>query len=201
MINVSKLTEVMPLNVVTQVPDVINKFGINTPVSLSHFLSQCAYESSGFKIATENLNYSKEGLMKIFKRYFPTEQIATQYVKQPEKIANKVYASRMGNGNELSGDGWKYRGRGYIQLTGKDNYANFNKLVSDDLILDPDLVATKYPLISAAWFFSKNCLGKCTDISDKTVTNVTRCVNGGENGLIERLKYFKLYYQLLSKNG
>lgn len=196
--NISKLTEVMPSSVVTQIPDVINKFNINTPVSLAHFLSQCAHESGGFKVATENLNYSKDGLMKIFRKYFPTEQLAIQYARQPEKIANRVYGSRMGNGNEASGDGWKYRGRGYIQLTGKDNYTSFDKLVADDIIANPDLVATKYPLMSAAWFFSKNCLGKCTDSSDKTVTNVTRCVNGGENGLADRLKYFKKYYQILS---
>lgn len=196
--NVSKLTEVMPQSVVTQIPDIVNKFGINTPVSLAHFLSQCAHESGGFKIASENLNYSKEGLMKVFKKYFPTEQLASQYARQPEKIANRVYGSRMGNGNEASGDGWKYRGRGYIQLTGKDNYSNFDKFVDDNILDNPDLVATKYPLMSAAWFFSKNCLGKCTDASDKAVTNVTRCVNGGENGLADRLKYFKIYYKLLS---
>lgn len=196
--NVSKLTESIPQSVVTQIPDVINKFGINTPVYLAHFLSQCAHESGGFKIATENLNYSKEGLMKIFKKYFPTEQLASQYAKQPEKIANRVYANRMGNGDEASGMGWKFRGRGYIQLTGKTNYEAFDKIVMDDIIANPDLVATKYPLLSAAWFFSKNCLNKCIDNSDKSVTNVTRCVNGGEHGLIDRLRYFQLYYKLLS---
>jgi putative chitinase len=196
--NISKLTEVMPASVVTQIPDVINKFGINTPVSLAHFLSQCAHESGGFKITTENLNYSKEGLMKIFHKYFPTEQLASQYARQPKKIANKVYGNRMGNGNEASGEGWKYRGRGYIQITGKNNYQEFSKSIGEDVLSNPDLVSTKYPMVSSAWFFSKNCLGKCTDSSDKSVTNVTRCVNGGENGLIDRLKYFKTYYQLLS---
>lgn len=197
--NITKLVEVMPKDVVTQIPDVVNRFGINTPVSLAHFLSQCAHESGGFKVATENLNYSKEGLMKIFKRYFPTEDIASKYARQPEKIANKVYANRMGNGDEASGMGWKFRGRGYIQLTGHDNYKAFDAIVSENILEQPDLVATKYPLLSAAWFFSKNCLSKCTDSSDKTVTNVTKCVNGGENGLIDRLKYFKLYYQILSQ--
>lgn len=196
--NISKLTASIPQSVVTQIPDVINKFGINTPVSLSHFLSQCAHESGGFKIATENLNYSKEGLIKIFNRYFPTEQLASQYAKQPEKIANRVYANRMGNGDEASGMGWKFRGRGYIQLTGKTNYEAFDKVVQDDILSTPDLVATKYPLLSAAWFFSKNCLNKCADNSDRSVMNVTRCVNGGENGFIDRLKYFQLYYKILS---
>lgn len=196
--NISKLTEALPLNVVTQIPDVINKFGINTPVSLSHFLSQCAHESGGFKVTTENLNYSKEGLMKVFGKYFPTEQLASQYAKQPEKIANKVYANRIGNGDESSGDGWKYIGRGYIQLTGKTNYANLAKVINEDIIVNPDLVATKYPLVSAAWFFNKNCLKKCTDGSDNTVKKVTTCVNGGENGLIDRLRYFRNYYKLLS---
>ena len=133
----------------------------------------------------------------IFKKYFPTPQLAEAYQRKPEKIANKVYASRMGNGAEASGDGFKFRGRGFIQLTGKDNYTAFGKSVNVDIAAQPDLVATKYPLLSAAWFFSKNCLKKCIDASDATVLAVTKCVNGGTIGLADRQKHFKEYYELL----
>jgi len=104
----------------------------------------------------------------------------------------------MGNGSESSGDGFKYRGRGFIQLTGKDNYTAFGKAINEDITGNPDLVSTKYPLLSAAWFFNRNCLKKCVDASDATVTAVTKCVNGGVIGLSERLKEFKHFYKLLS---
>ena len=197
-INLEKLKGHIPDNVISQIPDTAAKFGIDTPLKLAHFLSQCGHESAGFKVAQENLNYSAKGLMGIFKKYFPTQQLAEAYQRQPEKIANKVYASRMGNGAEGSGEGYKYRGRGYIQLTGKDNYTAFGKSINEDIAGNPDLVATKYPLLSAAWFFSKNCLKKCVDASDATVTSVTKCVNGGTIGLPDRLKHFKEYYNLLS---
>jgi putative chitinase len=190
----------IPDEVILQIPEMQSKFNIDTPVELAHFLAQCAHESGGFKLTVENLNYSEEGLMRVFRKYFPSDTTASLYAKKPEKIANKVYSNRMGNGNELSGDGWKYRGRGYIQITGKSNYAEFDKYVPEDIVNNPELVATKYPLVSAAWFFSKNCLKKCVDSSDQTVTTITKCINGGTNGLIDRLKYFKKYYQLLA-NG
>jgi putative chitinase len=195
--NIEKLKGHVPDVVIAQLPDTISKFGIDTPVKLAHFLAQVGHESASFKAVTENLNYGAKGLLSIFKRYFSTEAKAKEYERKPEKIANLVYGSRMGNGDEASGEGFRFRGRGYIQLTGKNNYKAFDAVVEDDVIANPDLVATKYPLLSAAWFFNKNCLGKCADDTDATVTSVTKCVNGGTNGLADRLKHFKKYYSLL----
>ena len=186
--------------VMLEIPSVSQKFGINTPLRLAHFLAQCSHESGDFKAVRENLNYSAEGLRKIFGKYFPTDAMAAQYARQPEKIANKVYANRMGNGNEASGDGYNYRGRGYIQLTGKENYASFDKVVDEDILAAPDLVATKYPLMSAAFFFNKNGLHKIADggATDAVVTSITKRVNGGTIGLPDRIKHFKEYYTLLA---
>ena len=196
--NLEKLKGHIPDGVIAQIPDTIQKFGIDTPVKLAHFLAQCGHESGGFKLTQENLNYGAKGLLSIFKKYFPTEAKAKEYERKPEKIANLVYGSRMGNGPEASGEGYKFRGRGYIQLTGKDNYKAFDAVVTEDILANPDLVATKYPLLSAAWFFHKNCLKKCVDASDATVTAVTKCVNGGTIGLEDRKKHFKEYYSLLT---
>jgi putative chitinase len=196
--NLNKLKGHVPDTVIAQIPDVMQKFGIDTPVELAHFLAQCGHESGGFRVVNENLNYSAKGLQGIFKKYFPTAVLAEQYQRKPEKIANRVYASRMGNGDEASGEGFKYRGRGYIQLTGKQNYTAFGKAIGVDIAANPDLVATKYPLLSAAWFFSKNCLGRCKDASDASVLSVTKCVNGGTIGLADRQKHFKEYYHLLA---
>lgn len=198
-IDLSKLKGHIPENVLSQIPEVIEKFKINTPLRLAHFLAQCGHESAGFKAVSENLNYNVDGLMKIFPRYFPNRTLAEQYARQPEKIAAKVYGARMGNGDENTKEGWKFRGRGYIQLTGKDNYTAFDKFVDDDILSNPDLVATKYPLMSAGWFFYKNCLTRCdAGADDNTVVSVTRCVNGGTIGLDDRKKHFKEYYNLLS---
>ena len=188
----------VPDAVIAMIPDTAAKFGIDTPLKLAHFLAQCGHESGGFKVTQENLNYSAKGLRGIFGKYFPTDALAESYQRNPQKIANKVYASRMGNGAEPTGEGYKFRGRGFIQLTGKDNYTAFGKSINEDIANNPDLVATKYPLLSAAWFFSKNCLRKCVDASDATVTAVTKCVNGGTIGLPDRMKHFKEYYSLLS---
>lgn len=188
----------IPDNVIAQIPDTAAKFGIDTPLKLAHFLAQCGHESGGFKVTQENLNYSAKGLRGIFGKYFPTDALAEQYQRKPEMIASRVYGGRMGNGTEPTKEGYKFRGRGYIQLTGKDNYTAFGKSINEDIASNPDLVATKYPLLSAAWFFSKNCLKRCVDASDATVTSVTKCVNGGTIGLPDRLKHFKEYYQLLS---
>ena len=196
--NLDKLKGHVPDTVIAQIPDVMQKFGIDTPVELAHFLAQCGHESGGFRVVNENLNYSAKGLQGIFKKYFPTAVLAEQYQRKPEKIANRVYASRMGNGDEASGEGFKFRGRGYIQLTGKQNYTAFGKAIGVDIAANPDLVASKYPLLSAAWFFSKNCLGKCKDASDASVLAVTKCVNGGTIGLADRQKHFKEYYHLLA---
>lgn len=197
--NVDKLKGHIPDGVIAQIPGVVEKFEINTVLRLAHFLAQCGHESGGFKVTTENLNYGAAGLQSIFKKYF-TPESAAEYQRKPEKIANIVYANRMGNGNQASGEGYKFRGRGYIQLTGKDNYAAFDKTVEDDILANPDLVATKYPLLSAAWFFHKNGLHKIADegATDAVVTKVTKRVNGGTIGLPDRIKHFNEYNNLLN---
>jgi putative chitinase len=194
-----KLKGHIPDSVIQQIPDTAAKFNINTPLRLAHFLAQCGHESGGFTINVENLNYSAKGLRQIFGKYFPNDVIANQYARQPEKIANRVYASRMGNGDEKSGEGYKYRGRGYIQLTGKNNYTAFANSINDnEVISNPSKVATNYSLLSAAWFFQR-CLTK-SDLgaSREVVTAVTKMVNGGTIGLEDRIKHFNEYYKLLS---
>lgn len=190
----------IPDAVIAMIPDTAAKFGINTPLRLAHFLAQCGHESGGFRLTQENLNYSAKGLNGIFKKYFPTEAAAAPYNRNPQKIANKVYSNRMGNGTEASGDGYKFRGRGYIQLTGKDNYTAFGKSIGVDMTANPDLVASQYALLSAAWFFTKNGLHKMADegASDLVVTKITKRVNGGTIGLPDRIKHFKEYYHLLA---
>lgn len=194
--NIQSLKGHVPDTVLEQLPDTMAKFGLDTPIKLAHFLAQAGHESAGFKATQENLNYGAKGLRGIFGKYFPTDEKAAAYERKPEKIANLVYGNRMGNGPEDSGDGYKYRGRGYIQLTGKDNYTAFAKAIEDDCVGNPDLVATKYPLASAAWFFTR-CLPKCTDASEAAITAVTKCVNGGTIGLPDRIKHFNEYYSLL----
>jgi putative chitinase len=196
--NLNNLKGHIPDGVIDQIPDVQAKFEINTPLRLAHFLAQTGHESGGFKAISENLNYGAKGLTTIFKKYF-TPESAKEFERKPEKIANIVYANRMGNGPQASGEGYKFRGRGYIQLTGKDNYSAFDKTVEDDILTNPDLVATKYPLLSAAWFFHKNGLNKIADegATDEVVTKVTKRVNGGTIGLPDRLKHFKEYHNLL----
>jgi putative chitinase len=197
-IDLTKLKGHIPEAVITQIPEVMEKFAINTPLRLAHFLAQCGHESGGFKAVQENLNYSADGLKKIFPKYFPGN-LSESYARNPEKIASKVYGGRMGNGAEETKEGFKFRGRGYIQLTGKDNYTAFAKSIGEDTVSNPDLVATKYPLASAAWFFSKNGLNAIADkgADDATVTSVTKRVNGGTIGLVDRIKHFKEYYNLL----
>lgn len=196
LLNLQKLRGHIPDSVLAQIPETAEKFKINTPIKLAHFLAQCGHESGNFRVVQENLNYSKDGLVRVFPRYFPGN-LAESYAKQPEKIASRVYGDRMGNGPETTKEGFKFRGRGYIQLTGKNNYVAFGNAIGVNLVSNPDLVATKYPLLSAAWFFSKNCLSKCVDASEQTVKIVTRCVNGGQIGIEDRIKHFKQYYALL----
>jgi putative chitinase len=193
-----KLKGHIPDVVLIQIPGVIAKFNANTPLRLAHFLSQCSHESGEFKFIKENLNYSADGLKKIFGKYFPGT-LNTQYARKPEKIASRVYADRMGNGSEATNDGFKFRGRGYIQLTGKSNYTNFSKFIGEDCVANPDLVAIKYPLASAAFFFDSNKLWSiCDKGSDvASITAVTKRVNGGTNGLADRIKHFNEYYNLL----
>lgn len=190
----------VPQAVIDQIPDTAARFGITTSLRLAHFLAQCGHESGGFTAVQENLNYGAKGLLTIFSKYFKTIEKAKAYERKPEKIANLVYANRMGNGPESSGDGWKHRGRGYIQLTGKENYKLFDATVPEDILANPDLVATKYALSSAAFFFKKNNLWSICDkgSSPEVVTLVTKRVNGGTIGLADRQKHFKEYYNLLS---
>jgi putative chitinase len=199
-LKLEKLKGHIPDAVIAMIPDTAAKFQINSPLRLAHFLAQCGHESGGFKVTSENLNYSAKGLMGIFKKYFPTQQLAESYQRQPQKIANKVYANRMLNGDENSGDGFKFRGRGYIQLTGKDNYTQFGKAIGEDIASNPDIVSGKYALLSAAWFWSKNGLNKLADggSTDAVVTSITKRVNGGTIGLADRIKHFKEYYHLLA---
>ena len=198
--NLDKLKGHVPDAVIAQIPTIVDKFEINTPLRLAHFLAQCGHESGGFRLVQENLNYGAKGLLGLFKKYFPDEAKAKLYERQPQKIANLIYGGRMGNGAEATGDGWKYHGRGYIQLTGKDNYAAFTKSIGEDCVANPDLVATKYPLASAAWFFSKNGLHKMADAgaTDDVVTKITKRVNGGTIGLPDRIKHFKEFNGLLA---
>ena len=188
----------VPDSVIAQIPDTAAKFNITTPLRLAHFLSQCAHESGEFKAVSENLNYSAKGLLVNFGKYFDGTT-AAQYAKKPEMIASRVYGGRMGNGIESTKEGYKFRGRGYIQLTGKSNYTNFSKFIGEDCVNNPDLVATKYPLASAAFFFDSNKLWSVCDkgSDDATVTAVTKRVNGGTIGLDDRIKHFKEYYNLL----
>ena len=161
----------------------------------AHFFAQTAHESGGFKAFSENLNYSAQGLMGIFKKYFPTQALANAYARQPQKIANRVYANRMGNGDEASGDGWKFRGRGALQLTGKSNYQAFADYVGrPDVMTNPDLVAGELCFESALWFFDRNKLWSICDqgVNDAAILALTKRINGGTHGLDDRkAKTFK----------
>ena len=168
-----------------------------TPVRAAHFFAQTSHETGGFKAFSENLNYSAQGLQGIFGKYFPGN-LEESYARQPEKIANRVYASRMGNGNEVSGDGWKFRGRGALQLTGKSNYEAFAKyLGTNEVMENPDLVATKYSFDSAMFFFEKNKLWTICDkgINDAAILELTKRINGGTHGLEDRKTKTYKYYE------
>ena len=197
--DLQKLKGHVPDAVIEMLPDTMAKFELNTPLRLAHFLAQAGHESGGFKFIQENLNYGAKGLRGIFGKYFPTDAKALEYERKPEKIANRVYASRMGNGDEASGDGYKFHGRGYIQLTGKNNYTRFSEFIGEDIVTNPELVAIKYPLASAAFFFDVN---KIWDICDKgagtdVITAVTKRINGGTIGLDDRINRFNKYYGYL----
>jgi putative chitinase len=198
-LKIDKLKGHIPDSVIAQIPETAAKFNITNNLRLAHFLAQCGHESGGFKAVSENVNYSAAGLKGIFGKYFPGN-LAESYARQPQKIASRVYGGRMGNGPEATGEGWKFRGRGYIQLTGKQNYTNFAKFIGEDTVSNPDLVATKYPLASAAFFFDSNKLWSICDrgADNATVTAVTKRVNGGTIGLADRIKHFNEYYKLLS---
>ena len=196
--NTNKLGVKLNAQVMGEVYSIVERYNISNQLRLAHFLAQCAHESGNFKLVTENLNYSADGLLKVFPKYFNSANV-TAYARNPQKIANRVYANRMGNGDEASGEGYKFRGRGYIQLTGKDNYKQFSDFIGEDCVANPDLVATKYPLTSAAFFFNKNGLWSICDRGDTEaiVLLVTKRVNGGTIGLADRIKHFQEYNALL----
>ena len=174
-------------------------FGMS-PERAAHFFGQTAHETGGFKAFSENLNYSSKGLLGIFKKYFADSAVAAKYERKPEQIANRVYASRMGNGDEASGDGWKYRGRGALQLTGKSNYEAFAKWLNKPELLDkPDAVAAEHAFDSARFFFDRNKLWDICDkgVSDETILLLTRKINGGTHGLEDRASRTKKYYSWL----
>jgi len=171
-----------------------------SPERAAHFFGQTAHETGGFRLFSENLNYSSEGLMKIFKKYFPTKTLADKYARNAVGIASRVYASRMGNGDEATFDGWKYRGRGALQLTGKANYEAFAKwLNKPELLEKPDAVAAEHAFDSARFFFDRNKLWDICDkgVSDETILALTKRINGGTHGLEDRASRTKQYYSWL----
>ena len=183
---------------INHLEEVLPKFGIaESKLRLAHFFAQVLHESGCLRFDMENLNYSSEALVKVFGKYFRTKEEADACARQPEKIANRVYANRMGNRGETSGDGWKYRGRGLIQLTGRSNYKAFAEWVGDERVVDePDLVSSEYAVHSAVFFWVKNDLNKLADKDD--VVGLTRRVNGGENGLAHRRELLNKANGLLS---
>lgn len=194
MSNISKLIHRLPPKIYDQLEACFKKHGIDEVTKICHFLSQVSHESGEFKRVYENLNYSASGLTKVFPRYFKDISIANQYARNPRKIANRVYGNRMGNGDEDSGDGYKYRGRGYLQLTGRRNYELFSESAGEDCVSNPDLVATKYAMDSAVWFFNINKLwDMCIKDDYASIVLLTKRINGGTNGLSDRLIKFKAY--------
>ena len=176
--------------------DTFAKFNIATPRQQAAFIGQASHECNNFKTLEENLNYKAETLIKLWPSRFPTLEIANAYAHQPQKIANKVYASRMGNRDEASGDGFKFRGRGCIQLTGHDSYWHFGQAVNADLVASPDLVSSpKYAALSAGWFWSTHNLNALADAMNYEA--VTRKINGGIFGLAERIALTQKAYQVL----
>lgn len=176
---------VAPLN------ETFERFNINTPVQQAAFIGQCGHECGHFKILEENLNYRAETLMKLWPKRFPTLEVANQYARNPKKIANMVYANRMGNRDEASGDGYRFRGRGCIQLTGHANYFHASKALGVDFVKEPDLVATpQYAALTAGWFWSTHDCSRFAQAQDWK--GLTKKINGGYIGLDDRVKHTQL---------
>jgi putative chitinase len=195
----NKLHNKIPIQVLNELGDVMKQFNITNSFRLTHFLAQVAHESGNFRFVRENLNYSTEGLLKVFPRYFD-RNTAPLYARKPEQIANIVYESRMGNGNRNTGDGWRFRGRGYLQCTGRSNYKAFSDHIGDvNIMINPDLIATKYPLTSAGWFFEKNKLWAICDqgVDLATIRRVSQRVNGGFNGISDRVSKTNVLFNIL----
>lgn len=199
MLHLEKLQGHLPQFIYDQLSGIL-MFGIDGPFRMSHFLGQCDEECINFTDFTENLSYSGDALWKLFHTHFSNPVEANSYAHQPERIANRIYASRMGNGNEASGDGYKFRGRGCIQLTGRDNYKALGEFLNIDLLSNPDLVATQYQLASAAYFFKSHDIWPICDngVDIATITDVTKHVNGGILGLSTRIQYTQNFYHILT---
>ena len=198
--NTANLASKMPATASKFMLEVVERYKITQPLRLAHFLAQIAHESGDFKFVVENLNYSSDSLLKVFSKYFKDKATADKYARNAEMIGSRVYGGRMGNGDEASKEGFKFRGRGYLQLTGKENYKAFSAFIGEDCVANPDLVSTKYPMDSAIWFFDRNKLWDICDKGNSTdvVTAVTKRVNGGTIGLADRIKHFKEFSSLLS---
>ena len=197
MLKIEKLSNLVPEHILSKVADIKR---IDDDLILCHFLSQCAHESMGFAAVIENLNYGEKALLKIFPKYF-NEKNAVKYARRPERIANRIYADRLGNGPESMGDGYKYRGRGYIQITGKDNYTAFSEYIGKNCVAYPEYVSMRYPLESAAWYFTVNNLWRiCEQVANlETIEKLTKRINGGLNGIEDRKNLFYKYYEAMTK--
>jgi len=190
---------VIPDKVIIELNKIADEYKINSVLRAAHFLSQCSYESSNFTKLFEDLNYSKERLMQVFPHYFKDLEQAALYEHNPEKLGDYIYANRLGNGDVNSGDGYRYRGRGYLHLTGVLNYRSFNRFIKDNVVTNPDLVATHYPLESSVWFFGSSSIWPLCDkgSSSSDIEAVTRRVNGGINGLSNRIICFNTIFSHL----
>lgn len=193
-----KLRGKIPVEVHSQLPETIVQFKIHNELRLAHFLAQCGHESAGFRDVEEKLSYSADRLQVVFKGLFEGP-LAQAYARNPVKTASRAYANKIGNGDEASGDGYRFRGRGYIQLTGRENYRNFAGYVGEDTEGNPDLVATKYPLSSAAFYFNSRKIWAICDggASNEVITSVTKKVNAKLLGLQDRINHFNEYYNSL----
>lgn len=197
--HLEKLQGHLPDSIYQSLPDLCTKFDIDGPLRLSHILGQASEETGSFTVFTENLDYSAEALQKLFPRHFLNDD-EDDYARQPEKIANRIYANRMGNGDEASGDGYKFRGRGSLQTTGRSNYKALGDFLGVDLISNPELVATDYCMDSAAFFFKNGNLWHICDkgIDVATITIVTQHVNGGQINIARRIQYTQEFYKILT---
>jgi putative chitinase len=178
-------------------------FSFDSNEKLAHFIGQIAHETGNFRFTEENLKYSPDTLRRVFSNYFKSYAEAMEFAYNPEKIANRVYANRMGNGDEASGDGYKFRGRGAIQLTGRNNYTIFaGKMYDRSILTNPGLVATKYYFESALFYFTQNRLWNlCNKVDNESIVELTKRINGGTNGLQDRIEKTKFYYKMLNNSS
>lgn len=198
MVDFKRLSGALRSSIIKELVDVATKFQITNPLRASHFLAQAHHESAGFTRTLENLNYSAVRLIQVFPKYFDGTN-AEEYAGKPESIASRAYADRMGNGDEASADGWEFRGRGYLQLTGRGNYQSFDLIVPEDVVATPELVQTHYPLLSAGWFWNSKGLNGLADQgpAHSVVDAITKKINGGTNGREDRAKLFDFYHEAL----